>query len=194
VPVETRGIVTTDLRRESGNSRELEDARRRVDELNRENERLKKELLMASLARQPEPPEVAAAAAATPEPEEPADPATKNFKATDWFRRGYSAAVAGDYREAIESYNRAITMNPGFTEAYYVRGVAYNNLAQPQQAIEDLDKAISLDKGFASAYYQRGLALNKLGSAEAAAESLRTSARLGFKAAQDLLKQKGMSW
>ena len=127
------------------------------------------------------------AAAAAPEGE-------RQLTAIEWFRQGYSAAVVGNYQEAVASYDRAIAQNPNFMEAYYVRGVAYNNMADPNRAIQDLDRAIAMDGKFAGAYYHRGLALKKMGIPDKALEDHKTSARLGFKAAQELLTKQGVSW
>ena len=114
--------------------------------------------------------------------------------AIEWFRQGYSAALAGNHQEAIDAYDKCLELNPKFAEAYYVRGNAYINLGDTNRALQDLDKAIALNKDLASAYYARGLAYNKLGNSEQALENYKMSAKLGFKTAQDYLKSQKIVW
>jgi tetratricopeptide (TPR) repeat protein len=48
---------------------------------------------------------------------------------------------------------------PGnLAEAFYNRGVAYDNKGQPDRAIEDYDQAIRLNPNHAKAFYNRGVA------------------------------------
>ena len=53
----------------------------------------------------------------------------------------------GNYKQAIEDYDRAIEIKPGYAEAYINRGVAYNGLGNYRQAIEDLNRAIEIKPG-----------------------------------------------
>lgn len=53
--------------------------------------------------------------------------------------------LLGNYREAIKQFDRAININPDYSEAIYNRGIAYILAFNPQQGCEDLK--ISVDKG-----------------------------------------------
>jgi hypothetical protein len=71
--------------------------------------------------------------------------------------RGNNYASLGNYRQAIEDYDRAIESRPGFADAYYNRGVVYQGLGNYRQAIDDYSKAIESKQGFVDAYYNRGV-------------------------------------
>jgi tetratricopeptide (TPR) repeat protein len=118
----------------------------------------------------------------------------RNLTAIDWFKKGYTFTLSGNYQEAIDAYDKSIELNPNFAEAYYIRGTAYYNLGDPKRAIQDLDKTIELKTEYADAYYNRGLAFNKLGNSDKATENYKIAARLGVKTAQDHLKEQGTVW
>lgn len=53
--------------------------------------------------------------------------------------------VAGQYRRALDDYDRAIELDPENADAYGWRGYTYAKLRNPEKAANDLDKAVSLD-------------------------------------------------
>ena len=67
----------------------------------------------------------------------------------------------GEYSQAIADYSKAIQLNPGYAEAYYSRGCAYDGIGEYDKAIADYKKTIELDPNHASAYYNRGLAYHE---------------------------------
>jgi hypothetical protein len=69
--------------------------------------------------------------------------------------RGIAYKNLGNYRQAIEDYDRAIEINPGFAEGYSNRGNAYNEFGNYRQAIEDYGRAIEIKPDFAEAHYNR---------------------------------------
>ncbi len=78
-------------------------------------------------------------------------PSPTQIQAEQLFESGFSRAEASDYQAAINDYNQAIQLNPGFAEAYYQRGRTYaiwgrlsHNRADEQKAIADLQQAIRL--------------------------------------------------
>ena len=77
--------------------------------------------------------------------------------ATAYRNRGLSYSDLGQYRRAIEDYDKAIELDPNDATAYYNRGLTYRRLGQYRRAIEDFDKAIELDPNFADVYHNRGL-------------------------------------
>ncbi len=60
-----------------------------------------------------------------------------------------------NYSEAINHYDRAIAQNPGYTEAYYRRGLAKYYQEQYTSAISDFDVFINRNSNYAEAYYYR---------------------------------------
>ena len=46
----------------------------------------------------------------------------KELSAIEWFEKGYSLGVSGNYNEAINAFARAISLNPKDEVAYVNRG------------------------------------------------------------------------
>ena len=65
--------------------------------------------------------------------------------------------MKGEYERAIKDCNRAIELDPNFSEAYNNRGIVYKLKGDIEQGIEDYATAINLDPDFAYAYYNRGI-------------------------------------
>jgi predicted O-linked N-acetylglucosamine transferase (SPINDLY family) len=72
------------------------------------------------------------------------------------------------YQLALESYDKALTLNPAYAEAYNNRGVALRELKEPKAALDHFDKAISLKPDYADARFNRSLALHEAQRYEAA--------------------------
>ena len=83
------------LRHDRQKIKELEDTQKRADALLKENERLKKEL------------ETAKGEIKARRQEEYAK-GIKELSAIEWFEKGYSLGVSGNYNEAINAFARAI--------------------------------------------------------------------------------------
>jgi len=69
------------------------------------------------------------------------DPSTLNNKGVDLYN-------LGKYEEAIEWYNKAITIDPNFLKALINKGLALQNLGKYQEAIDCYDKVLVLDPKF----------------------------------------------
>jgi len=61
------------------------------------------------------------------------------------------------FKEAIELYDKAISINKNYADAYYNRGIAKNNINDTQGALADFSKTIAIKPNFAAAYNNRGL-------------------------------------
>jgi peptidoglycan hydrolase-like protein with peptidoglycan-binding domain len=85
----------------------------------------------------------------------------------DAFKRGYAAAVAGDYDLAIEFYTRAIEGGDlalaHLADAFYNRANARSYKGAFDYAIADYSAAIVNNPEFPGAYYNRGFALEANG-------------------------------
>jgi tetratricopeptide (TPR) repeat protein len=84
----------------------------------------------------------------------------------------------GKIKEAIDYYNKAISITPDYIYFYNNRGAAYAKLGQYQRAIEDYNQAIRLKPDHPGAYYNRGLAYADLGQYQLAIENFNSSIRL----------------
>ena len=66
---------------------------------------------------------------------------THNARA--WFKRGWlHHNHRADYQQARLDYTRAIEEDPGYSDAYYHRGLTYQALGVYVSAIADMDKAL----------------------------------------------------
>jgi tetratricopeptide (TPR) repeat protein len=67
-----------------------------------------------------------------------------------------ASGVCSDTQKAMEYLNEAIRLQPDFTNAYGLRGNAYNDLKQYQLAIQNYDEAIRLKPDEAVFFINRG--------------------------------------
>ena len=63
-----------------------------------------------------------------------------------------------DSEEALQAYDKAITFNPSYVDAYIGLGIIKMNLGKNGEAVKDFDHAISIERENALAHYGRGLA------------------------------------
>ncbi|MEQ9480737.1 tetratricopeptide repeat protein [Coleofasciculus sp. F4-SAH-05] len=76
------------------------------------------------------------------------------------------------YEKAIASFDKAIALNPDLSLAWFIRGVALDNLERYEEALASYDKAIALNPDFSDAWNYRGVALDNLERYEEALVSL----------------------
>jgi superkiller protein 3 len=86
------------------------------------------------------------------------------FVSIDWFEQGYSLEISGNYRGAINAFNKALQLHPHFAEAYYHRGYASMTLEQFPQAVWDYENATKLDPDNERAHYDCARVHAKLGN------------------------------
>ena len=83
----------------------------------------------------------------------------------------FDTQIIEEYHKwSIPDFDKAIELDPDNTNAYRLRGVAYNNLGQNDQALQDLNKAIELNSNDISAHYNRGIAYYNLKQYEQAVQ------------------------
>jgi tetratricopeptide (TPR) repeat protein len=119
-------------------------------------------------------------------PDQPAETA-----ASAYFG-GLQRQIAGQHREAIPYYDKAIQLNPRHAEAYFHRGSAYAELRQYQRAIQDYNEAIRL-KPDVLAYDSRGVAYVGLGQYERAIADYNEALRINSRFAQ-AYGHRGIAW
>ena len=93
----------------------------------------------------------------------------KPDSATEALDEGIVFLDAGDLDSAIVAFTEAIQINPGFADAYNLRGWAYKEKDELDRAIADLDEAIRLKPEDALAYNRRGLVYEMKGEIDQAA-------------------------
>ena len=88
-----------------------------------------------------------------------------------WNILGVSAAEIGMLDEAIEAYNKAISLKPDYADAYYNMSNAFKDQGKLEKAIKYYNKSISLNPNFADAYYNMGNVLKDQGKLDEAIEA-----------------------
>lgn len=87
---------------------------------------------------------------------------TSSLNALQNYTAGLSIMGQGHFREAIPLFERAITIDPSFAMAYYLRGIAYEQAGDMERSSDDAKKAFSLvgrvsetERTSITAYYYR---------------------------------------
>lgn len=71
--------------------------------------------------------------------------------------RANSKQMTGDYKGAMEDYDRSIRINPNLPISYSNRGITRANMGDLENALIDLNKAIELKPDYDEAYYNRAI-------------------------------------
>ncbi len=113
----------------------------------------------------------------------------------NWYSmRGGLKAVLGDYRGALEDYEKAVRLIPenyleSLALAYGGRGNMKMQLERNKDAIKDFNKAIKLSPKDGSNYGMRGLVKTKINSKkESGCLDFSKAGELGFKEAFEYIK------
>ena len=69
----------------------------------------------------------------------------------------------GEYDQALDHYNKAVSIEPDDVYSYNNRGIIYGKRGEYQQAIDDFNHALRIVPSFANAYNNRGYSYYKLG-------------------------------
>jgi tetratricopeptide (TPR) repeat protein len=69
----------------------------------------------------------------------------------------------GEYQRAVDDFNRALELDPGWPWALRVRGLAYAALGQGEKANVDMTEAIKNAPDDPTSYLYRGLLYSELG-------------------------------
>ena len=77
----------------------------------------------------------------------------------------------GKLEEAIEAYNKALSIKPDYADAYYNMGNALKEQSKLEEAIEAYNKAYPSSLIMLSAYNNMGIALQDQGKLEEAIEA-----------------------
>ncbi|MEB3215791.1 MAG: tetratricopeptide repeat protein [Nostocales cyanobacterium 94392] len=99
-------------------------------------------------------------------------------KAATYLEEGIKLFQAEKYREAIETFNEVIKIQPNNQYAYLFKGASYFQLKEYQQAKTDLDKSIELDDSISYSYLFRGVTNAALGNKDNAIADLETAEKL----------------
>lgn len=109
-------------------------------------------------------------------------------RAVSSYNRGADFMAQGDYNQAIAWFDKAIAVEPSFTEAYCNRGTAYYEKGEADAAIADFSKAIEIEPDFAEAYYNRAAAYYDKQEYDKAVQDVQKAQSLGHQVSPEFLK------
>ncbi len=108
-----------------------------------------------------------------------ADAASKSpLKARPWYNLGVFTEAGGDRELAIEHYQRAISLDPGYMDAHYNLGVALERLERYDESVLAYERVLALDPGRADAVNNLGVVYERMGRRDKAAEAYQESIRM----------------
>tara|TARA_Y100000589_G_C27118571_1_gene615376 strand:+ start:382 stop:1338 length:957 start_codon:yes stop_codon:yes gene_type:complete len=87
--------------------------------------------------------------------------------ASEYNFRGLDKAKVGDFKGAIDDFNKAIEIKPT-GQIYYNRAYSKSMIKDFEGAIKDYDKTIELEYRLAEAYFERGYCKDQLNNSEGA--------------------------
>jgi len=103
-----------------------------------------------------------------------------------WLHQGEFYLTYGNYRAAIENFERVIARDPANGTAHFNRGMAYGEIGDFAAALEAIDRAVRVAPTNGLYYYGRGRLLLLQGD--------RAGARADFRQAVDLGYQKAAAY
>jgi tetratricopeptide (TPR) repeat protein len=98
--------------------------------------------------------------------------------AQKWIEKGNQQYENEDYTDAIESYTKAIRLQPDLALAYQCRGKAFWKTSKQEEAINDCNRALQLNPKFPEAYNYRGNARLDKGDLDGALSDFTEAIRL----------------
>jgi Flp pilus assembly protein TadD len=94
------------------------------------------------------------------------EPKEKNASTSEllenWFNLGLKQASAGEFNNAISSWEKALELNPNLSEAWHNRGSALGRLGKYREAIESFEQALAIAPNNDRAWNDRAHALYQL--------------------------------
>lgn len=73
----------------------------------------------------------------------------------DQMDNAYEKFLRGEYRAAIQDFNKIIALHKTHPEAFFLRGLCFSNLRDEGEAIKDFTKALELNPTYKEALVER---------------------------------------
>lgn len=97
---------------------------------------------------------------------------------TAMTREGEVQLMSGNYQEAIDTYTRAINLDPKNAAAYLGRAAAYGEMGRFDKSIDDFNSAVALRPTDSEIYVDRGLMFELSGNYQRALQDYIEAVRL----------------
>ena len=97
----------------------------------------------------------------------------KEKQAEKHFRTGFGYQNEGDLDKALEEYQKALQLNPNYTQVYTNVGTVYIEKKEYDKAIQQFKRVIELNYWDRKAHYNLGLAYLYKGEVEKAQEEVK---------------------
>ena len=91
-------------------------------------------------------------------------------EAAEAFNQGVQLGRLRRYEEAIEFYDKAISLKPDYVKAIFNKAVALQMLNRLEEAVLAYDQAIAINPGDSEAWSNKGIALRSMGRTQEAIE------------------------
>jgi Tfp pilus assembly protein PilF len=98
--------------------------------------------------------------------------------ASAWYHRGNALRTLRRNEEALDSYDRALQIDPRREPAWATRGAVLESLGRYEDALRSYDRALEIDPRDASVWSSRGAALGELGRYHEGISALREALEL----------------
>ncbi|MFQ5649357.1 MAG: tetratricopeptide repeat protein [bacterium] len=91
------------------------------------------------------------------------------------YNDGNNAYKLGQYKTAVEYYDKATSSDATFYQAYYGKGLALNKMRKYTAAIEAYKGCVAQNPAYANAYVEMGKIYNKLGQVDNAIKTYQSA-------------------
>jgi tetratricopeptide (TPR) repeat protein len=108
-----------------------------------------------------------------------------------WFNKGALLSTYGNHKAAVQYFQKAISMDPNFSKAYFSQGVSYGQLDQYPKAIAQINMALKIEPQNGMYYYGRGRVYLIWGDKAKAMADFKKAAELGDEDALNYLEYIG---
>jgi len=86
-----------------------------------------------------------------------------NGEAANWYNQGIALTASGNYTEAVQAFDHAISLEPAYYEAWNGKADALNRAHRVKDALAASDQVIALNSSYAKGWINRGYILYNLG-------------------------------
>jgi tetratricopeptide (TPR) repeat protein len=117
------------------------------------------------------------AAAKTRTARKPAKPVKKD--ADFWFKKGALLSTYGNHRAAVQYFQKAISLDPNFSKAYFSQGVSFGQLGLYPKAVAQINMALKQEPQNGMYHYGRGRVYLLWGDKDKAMDDFKKAADLG---------------